>query len=486
MFVGNWQTEYNYVKGNIVYESTSNQYYACCEDHCSSELVIPNAEDIYWVKIDRDFLNSFSENDALTTKNRPMRRRRMRSLDYPQSPFQVIPEESIEINARSSKLKRKLEAEERNVEEFKKKKTSNAVEKLRDQILLLDLDVGTKSFLVDKHDNTCAMTGTDYSKGMNWLKTVLSIPHGKYKEMSIKKGDSIECIKKFFASVKEKLDKHIYGLEDVKQEILEFIARKVTNPQGKGEVLALCGQKGVGKTKIIRSLAEALELPFCQINCGGCNDVAVLTGHSETYVGSKAGKIVEALQSSQYMNPIIYLDEIDKLSETKSREINGVLTHLLDEEQNNHFQDNYLSNVPLDLSKVFFVLSFNDLSKVDEIVSDRMKILYIEKPTLEEKVLICQQKVIPEIIESMKFDFVVNIDKEVIEYIVVHKCEIESGIRQLRKCIEKVLYKLNYDVLVGGVSELKFEKDVCVVTTHYVDKCLVKQNREQSFMSMYI
>jgi ATP-dependent Lon protease len=334
------------------------------------------------------------------------------------------------------------------------------------------------------------MTGTDYSKGMNWLRTVLSIPHGKYKEMKIKKDDSIESIKKFFDTVKEKLDKHIYGLEDVKQEILEFIARKVTNPHGKGEVLALCGQKGVGKTKILKSLAEALELPFCQINCGGCNDVAVLTGHSETYVGSKAGKIVEALQSSQYMNPIIYLDEVDKLSESKSREINGVLTHLLDEEQNNHFQDNYLSNVPLNLSKVFFVLSFNDLSKVDEIVSDRMKILYIEKPTLEEKVLICQEKVIPEIIESMKFDFIVRIDKEVIEYIVVHKCEPESGIRQLRKCIEKVLNKLNYDVLIDSVNDLKFETSdsgkVCMITTHYVDNTLVSKKREQSFMSMYI
>jgi ATP-dependent Lon protease len=334
------------------------------------------------------------------------------------------------------------------------------------------------------------MTGTDYSKGINWLRTVVSIPHGKYKELRVTREDGTERIKEFFNGVKEKLDKHIYGLEDVKQEILEFIARKVTNPNGKGEVLALCGTQGVGKTKLIKSLAEALELPFYQINCGGCNDVAVLTGHSETYVGSKAGKIVEALQSSQYMNPIIYLDELDKLSESKSREINGVLTHLLDEEQNNRFQDTYLSNVPLDLSKVFFVLSFNDLSKVDEIVSDRMKILYIDKPTLEEKVLICQEKVIPEIIDSMKFDFVVAMDKEVIEYIVLHKCEAESGIRHLRKCIEKILYKLNYDVLVDNVESLKYEKNenekICMITKHYVDQALVVKNQEQPFLSMYI
>jgi len=488
MFVGQWQEEYQYSRGDIVYNPVQCQYFICSQDHVSNELGLPCREDLHWIIIDRRFVEM--EDTAKTkTSRRSARRRSLETIDLA-TPFQVILEENVERTTKKSKLKRKIDEEERCIEEFKRRKTVDSVDTLRDQLLLLDMDVATKAFLVDKHDNTCSMTGTDYSKGINWLRTVVSIPHGKYKELRVTREDGTERIKEFFNGVKEKLDKHIYGLEDVKQEILEFIARKVTNPNGKGEVLALCGTQGVGKTKLIKSLAEALELPFYQINCGGCNDVAVLTGHSETYVGSKAGKIVEALQSSQYMNPIIYLDELDKLSESKSREINGVLTHLLDEEQNNRFQDTYLSNVPLDLSKVFFVLSFNDLSKVDEIVSDRMKILYIDKPTLEEKVLICQEKVIPEIIDSMKFDFVVAMDKEVIEYIVLHKCEAESGIRHLRKCIEKILYKLNYDVLVDNVESLKYEKNenekICMITKHYVDQALVVKNQEQPFLSMYI
>lgn len=880
MFVGNWQEQFEYVRGDIVYNYVLCKYFICSEDHVSTKLGLPCQDDLHWIIIERTFLDSYRKDTEL--KKRASRRHSSEPLD---TPFRVIPEEELQHVTIANKLKRKLDAEERSIENFKRSKTSDTVEKLRDQLLLLDMDVATKSFLVDKHDNTCAMTGTDYSKGINWLRTVISIPHGKYKELKIRKDDSVDNIKDFFKEVKAKLDKNIYGLEDVKQEILEFIARKITNPKGKGEVLALCGSQGVGKchgidteilmydgtikkvqdvlqgdllmgddsqprkvlsiargreelyevrhtlhgesyvvnkshilslkfsrnsniyeqkkrnryvvgwfdkdnfkyrkktfvyasetrdtrykeaklfctsldtdkvvdipltkyvglpksvqlllqgykvgvefprkqtpfdpyiiglwlgdgssggpgittqdstvlrylskvlpsygcylsyngaqydyringfrkqmkqkgirsnanpfleelrrcdlinnkhipddykindrenrlkmlaglidsdgslrngknagyeiiqkndklsldivfvcrslgfqckikqvqkgcyykteykestynriyiygngleevptkclrkraiqrkqikdpmvtgieivpkgegeyfgfeidgnhryllanfivthnTKIIKSLAEALELPFYQINCGGCNDVAVLTGHSETYVGSKAGKIVEALQSSKYMNPIIYLDELDKISDSKAREINGVLTHLLDEEQNNKFQDNYLSNIPLDLSKVFFVLSFNDISKVDEIVSDRMKILYIEKPTLEEKVLICREKVIPEIIDSMNFDFVVQIDKEVIEYIVLHKCEAESGIRQLKKCIEKVLNKFNYDVLVNNVDDLKLESDketiIYIITKKYVDQTLFVKNQEQPFLSMYI
>lgn len=249
---------------------------------------------------------------------------------------------------------------------------------------------------------------------------------------------------------------------------------------------------GVGKSKIIKSLADALELPFCQINCGGLNDVAVLTGHSETYIGSKPGKIVEMLQSAHYMNPIIYLDEIDKISENKSVEINGVLTHMLDEEQNNKFQDNYLSNVGLNLSKVFFVLSFNDVTKVDEIVSDRLKIIYIQEPSLEQKVQICHDKVIPELLTSVNFDKsnVIRIDKEVIEYVATQKCHKESGVRKLRQALEKVFNKLNYDILIGATDKLYISKQetntIFNITRRYVDATLESPHQDLSYLSMYL
>lgn len=446
MFVGNWQVGVCYYLEDIVYVPQTCMYFACQLEHVSTTLGLPCKDDMYWVYV-----------------------------DYGNNGNNVNNEEK-------SDLKRKLDAEEENVNDYRRKRSRHDVTSLRDELLLMNIDVSTKAFVIDKYDNTTMMNGSEYTKGMSWLKTVASLPHGKQKELEVKLGDDPQKIKDFFKKVKDTLDKRIYGLEDVKQEILEFVARKITNPNGKGDVLALCGSPGVGKSKIIKSLAEALELPFVQLNCGGLNDVAMLIGHSETYVGAKAGKIVEGLQNAQYMNPILYLDEIDKISDTKAQEINGVFTHLLDEEQNNNFQDNYLANIPLDLSKVFFVIAFNDITKVDSIVSDRMKIIYIDKPSLEDKVIISQEKLLPDIIENMKLNFCVQMNKEVIEFIITQKCHTECGVRQLKKTIEKILNKLNYDILVG--NEKVIDK-VYNITRSYVDKTIVGVVEEKEYLSMY-
>jgi ATP-dependent Lon protease len=331
-----------------------------------------------------------------------------------------------------------LDTIENEIIENKKMKFSS-VDNIRDKILLLDLDIDTKTFVLDKHDTIRHTNNSDYIKGMNWLKNVTNIPFGNYKPLQVSKDDSSDKIKEYFNNVKSKLDQNIHGLEDVKQEVLEFVARKITNPDSKGHVLALYGSAGTGKTKIIKTLCSALDLPFYQVNFGGLNDVSILTGHSETYIGSKPGKIVEILQNAKYMNPIIYFDEIDKISENKSVEVYGVLTHMLDEEQNNRFQDNYLSNINIDLSKVFFVLAFNDITKIDKIVCDRLKIIYIDPPKLEDKVIICQEKMIPEILSSIKIKNDVNIifDKQVIEYIIAQKTSSEKRCKSFKKKYRK-------------------------------------------------
>jgi ATP-dependent Lon protease len=367
----------------------------------------------------------------------------------------------------------------------KQKKVNDSVDSLRDQLLLMDIDIETKAFIIDKYDTTKDLSNSDYTKSINWLKTVSKIPYGNYKGFNISAQDDPDKLKSFFENVKMKLDKNIHGLEDVKQEILEYVARKITNPKGKGHVLALYGSAGVGKTVIIKTLAEALDLPFHQINFGGLNDVAVLTGHSETYVGSKPGKIVEVLTNSKYMNPIIYLDEIDKISTTKATEIFGILTHLLDEEQNDKFQDNYLSNINIDLSQVFFVLAFNDISKIDAIVSDRLKVIYINPPKLEDKVTICQNKMIPDILKTIGCNQNIFISKEIIEYIISSKTQQEDGVRQLRKNLEKIFNRLNFDLLVQNFSDLKRENDEIVITKTYVDSIL-KEHEKPRYLDMYL
>lgn len=437
--------------------------------------------------------NDQQKNDEQKNKNTTNKKNKQKQSPSTPRKKSYSDDESIKKNE-CNELKRKLDSIEDELNEYKRKRVreQDDVTSLRDRLLLMNIDMSTKSFVMDKYDTTRKLTGSDYTKGMNWLKTISKIPYGKYKEMPVTKTDAPEVIKAFFTNVKQKLDKNIYGLEDVKQEILEFVAKKITNPDSKGHVLALYGNAGVGKTKIIRSLAEALDMPFYQINFGGLNDVSVLTGHSETYVGSKPGKIVEILANSEYMNPIIYMDEIDKISENKFSEISGVLTHLLDEEQNRHFQDNYLSNIDIDLSRVFFVLAFNDISRVDEIVSDRLKIIYIDPPSLQDKIVICQDKMIPEILKSVNIqnNYTVSIDKEVIEYIVSSKTAKESGVRQLRKNIEKIVNRLNYDILIDNYEHLKKEtvdKDtLLIVTRSYVDYVLKQKQEDTSYLNMYL
>jgi ATP-dependent Lon protease len=511
MYLGLWKENTKYNRGDIVYAQKHWCYFVCSIDHIADNITYPSEDDIHWIFIDDDFLQIHQDPGILFSNKKNSGKRARSESDTigcitetennPTSPIitlarQPPSRDSIEETRQRTSMKRKLQKEETTIKEYKKRKTDANVEDLREQLLLLDVDVATKAFIVDKYDNLQMMSGSDQSKGLTWLKTVADLPYGKNKPMKVKNGDKPEQIEAFFNHVKHVLDKSICGLEDVKQEILEFVARKISNPEGKGEVLALCGSAGCGKTRLLKSLAEALDLPFFQINCGGLNDVAVIKGHSETYTGSKPGKIVEFLQSSQYMNPIIYLDEIDKISERKSDEINGILTHLLDEEQNNNFQDVYLSNIPIDLSKVLFVIAFNDISKIDSIVSDRMKIIYVDKPSLKDKVTICTEKLIPEIISNINKDITININKEIVEYIVLHKCDKEVGVRQLRKTLEKVINRMNFDILTRKVPQHCMETIICEeedkknivynVTKRYVDNVINTPKEDNGFLNMYI
>ena len=542
MYIGYWQPDVVYNIGDIIL-TYNLEYFICDKSHTSNTVSYPTKEDLYWIYICSRFLNDLikystkvnktslqyktnicnivktqdeikqdeikqdeikqneikqneiKQNEIKQNKGLSKKREYEDQCDFifkiSKKPKLKISVDDIDIKntfVKNSKLKRKLEFIENDIREYKRAKTIDDVSDLKDKLLLMNVDISTKSFIMDKYNSVMKMSSSDHSKGMNWLNNVSKIPFGKYKDFNVSTNDSSEKIKEFFKNAKEKLDKSIHGLEDVKQEILEFIARKITNPESKGHVLALYGSAGVGKTRIIKSLAEALDLPFNQINFGGLNDAAILTGHSETYIGSKPGKIVEILNNSQYMNPIIYFDEIDKISESKATEISGVLTHLLDEEQNEKFQDNYLSNINIDLSKALFVLAFNDISKIDKIVSDRLKVIYINPPSLNDKLLICQDKMIPEILKSinLKKDINIIIDKEVIEYIINKKTTQESGVRQLRKNIEKLVYRLNYDILIEN-DILKKECDNSFnITRDYVDKVLKQESQDTNYMDMYI
>jgi ATP-dependent Lon protease len=510
MYNGYWEINKNYKKGDVIYVCTLAEYYICINEHISDRVTFPNKEDIYWMYISNNFLEFFKKVNKIDNIPEPKYNNKYEnelntlvdnvikdslSEIKKKSPVYLKRSRSYKECNKRNELKRKLRMTEDEIINYKRQKNNgdDLMDNLKNKLLCMDLSIETKSFLLDKYESIRGSNSSDNSKTLNWLNTIVKIPYGKCKDMEVKSTDNVDKLKMFFKKVKDKLDRNIYGLENVKDEILEFVARKITNPNSKGHVLALYGEGGTGKTMIIKSLSEALDLPFYQINFGGLNDVSVLTGHSETYIGSKPGKLVEILTCSNYMNPIIYLDEIDKISETRATEIFGLLTHLLDEEQNAEFEDNYLSNIKIDLSKVFFVIAFNDISKVNPILLNRLKVIYIDPPSIEDKVIICQTKLIPNILKNIKLKsgFNIILERELIEYIIACKTQDDKGLRQLQKNIEKIFNRLNYDILIDNLELVKKETQTdlsdttLVITKSYIDKIIKSSNNDKSYLQMY-
>jgi DNA polymerase III delta prime subunit len=407
---------------------------------------------------------------------------------------------------KDNSLKRKLDEIEDSIIEYNKRKREDVTD-IREKILLLNVDIPTKAFILKKYDDQISRAhSSDRSKGMQWLNTICDIPFGNYIPFPVRKTDSPKRLTNFFDKIQNTLDEAVYGQEEVKREIMEYVGKIISNRNGKGQVLALQGPPGVGKTKLIKSgLAKALGLPFAQINFGGMNDANILLGHDQTYVGSKPGKLVDILTRANCMNPIIYIDEIDKIAESKQKEIFGVLTHLLDPEQNHEFTDHYIGEVKLDLSKAFFIIAFNDIKHVDHIVSDRMKILHIKAPSLDEKIQICQNVILRELCkdagvlynseEYRKKTLNIYFPDDVLEYIILYKTVKEEGVRKLRRNLESVINRINMDFLLrrgdfpyqntyDGVSAPTF----CTVTNDIVDSILTSTNDLSDYIlnSMYI
>ena len=367
---------------------------------------------------------------------------------------------------------------------------------LNNRILLSNHDIKTKALAVQNLKHAGHPNSSDYSKWVKWINNLLRIPVGVYRDIPVKISQGPIVIDRFLAEQKEQLDRAVYGLEEVKEEIISFIAQKISNPNSKGTVLALQGSPGIGKTRIARlGIAKALNRYFGTVNMGGMKDPALLDGHDFTYVGAKYGRIVQILINGQHMDPVVYLDEFDKVPEYHAEGVNGLLTHLLDEEQNHDFQDNYFQGVSLDLSKVLFVLSFNDPNKISEIARNRMKIIKIPPPSIEEKVIIAQKYMLPEItMELGLFNNDIVLGDEEIKYLITVKTDKEDGMRRIKKNLERICQKLNILRLKGDSNYLKLSytdkfstiKFPFKVTTQDIDILLKNSDEDKSHQMMYL
>lgn len=332
---------------------------------------------------------------------------------------------------------------------------------LRFKIINSCMDLKTKAVAIENIDKLSEMdvsTG-EHSKMDHWINGLIKIPFGKYQGLPVNPDSSIEEKRSFIKNTYKTLDKAIYGHNEAKTHILQVIGKWIKNPDSGGNVLAIQGPMGNGKTTLVKEgISKVLNRPFAFISLGGASDSAYFDGHCYTYEGSHWGRIVQILQDSNCMNPVIYFDELDKISDTqKGDEIIHMLTHLTDSSQNSLFQDNYFPGINLDLSKALFIFSYNDESRVNKILKDRMYVIHTKGFKSDEKLKISREYLLPDILNTFTFkeDEIIFSD-EILKEIVDKYTGGEEGVRNLKRCLETIISKVNICMLSEG-DDLSFK-----------------------------
>ena len=337
----------------------------------------------------------------------------------------------------------------------------------------------------------------EYYKVKNWVDTFMQIPFNTYKSLPISIDNGIDQCHDYMSKSKEILDAAVYGMNDSKLQIMQMVGQWISNPKAIGNAIAIKGPMGTGKTTLVKEgISKILNRDFAFIALGGATDSSFLEGHSYTYEGSTWGKIVDILVKSKSMNPVIYFDELDKISDTpKGEEIVGILTHLTDTSQNNQFHDKYFSEIDFDLSKCLFIFSYNDESKVNPILLDRMYKIQTAGYEKKDKRTISKDYLIPTIIQQVNFkETDIIIPDETIDYIVETYTNEEKGVRNLKRCLEIIYTKLNlYRLMKPG--ETLFEKEMTLkvefpfTVTNDAIKSLIKRNddgKRELYNTLYV
>lgn len=336
----------------------------------------------------------------------------------------------------------------------------------------------------------------EFYKIKNWIDAFMRIPFNVDQSLTVNIDDGVDKCHLFMENAQTTLNQAVYGLNDAKMQIMQMLGQLVTNPKSIGTAIAIHGPPGTGKTSLVKEgISKILNRPFAFIALGGATDSSFLEGHSYTYEGSTWGKIVQILIDSKCMNPVIYFDELDKISDTpRGEEIAGILTHLTDTSQNSQFHDKYFAEIDFDLSKCLFIFSYNDETKINPILKDRMYRIQTKGYDLKQKTVIGNDYLLPRIREQVKFEGTdVIIPDETIRHIIENHCNKEAGVRNLKRCLEIIHTKLNLYRLMKPGSNL-FEEDMSLkvtfpftVTKDIVDKLIKYDVQNTSALySMYV
>lgn len=361
------------------------------------------------------------------------------------------------------------------------------------KILTMNLPPEVQSMVLSKYNSLQMLDpGTsEYFKHRNWLEKLTSMPLGIYKELPVKISDGSETCSAFMEKARKCLDEAIYGQDEAKLQILQFIGTKIANPESRGASLLLSGPPGIGKTSLIKNgIAKAIQWPFQFISLGGDSDASTYTGHQLVYESSHCGKIVNSLCTAKSMSLVLMFDEVDKISATpKGEEVQNLLVHLTDPVQNSEFEDKYLAGIPIDLSRVMFTFSANYLEKIDRVLLDRMNVVHLKGYNLKEKVAIAENYLLPAALKEVGLTEKVGLSKEVVTHMVEHYANEEVGVRELKRCIEQIAQKVNMLRMFNSKDLPFYIKDFTlpfVVKKEHVDIFLKKkEDKNASIAHLY-
>lgn len=311
---------------------------------------------------------------------------------------------------------------------------------MEDKILNMKCDEYTQATIYQKYLKLASMVSSDneYHKLHEWLNFVVNIPFNISKEIKLDVEGNVASY------IRNKLDEELYGMENVKEEIILFVRQKLKNPELSNLSLALAGPPGVGKTKIIRTLSKILDIPFEHISMGGVSDVSYLNGELYVYEGSKPGKIMNTACKLGCNNGIIFFDEIDKIDTSfKGSKVSNKMIHITDFTQNDKYADDYCPELNFGLDKFWFIFSLNDVNNVHPVLKDRMYIINVEGYDLKQKKEIVKRHIIPKVVERYGMNNNdITIPDDVITF-VINKAKDGKGVRELERLFEIIYRKLD-------------------------------------------
>ena len=341
------------------------------------------------------------------------------------------------------------------------------------KVLKLDLPIAVKFEIFGKLESLNSSMGSqEDNKTRDWVNQVMKLPFGKYCDKP-----KIEDLGGFLSDFKTNLDKAIFGQNKVKETLMEITTKWLMTDSDKGHCIAIEGPPGVGKTSLIRDgLSKALKRPFCSFSLAGISDENYLSGFSFTYEGATCGRFSRMLMETGCMNPIIFLDELDKVDIKKSLSVFNKLIEITDFSQNHEIEDYYFGgNIKLDLSKCIFIFSLNNINNVDPILKDRLEVIRVEGFNNKDKLQIAKSYLVPRELKNYNFDIQFTDDN--LRY-VIDKLSDEKGVRNLKRVIEIIMRKINVlryhnqEKLSYYMKDFKIIDNKLVMNNKMIDKLL--------------